>query len=411
VENTNESELRMSLLDHLQELRTRLFKVTIAVLILGAVSLVFARPIFGLLMKPVLDALPVEGRALIYTSGIEEINVLMKVGLYCGLFLTTPVILWQIWGFVAPGLYPSERRYATPFILFGSVAFIAGVLFCYFALLPTMFQFLLQEGDSGALAARLEVGRLREAEALRYLRIGSPELAGDLAKTTSTELRAEGEGKVELEGISPGKVDAVARLEGLGRLVDATAEGSPLGVRPVLRKVMEKRVSAVEALAKGDYPGAVSAMDEAAALLAGVDASHTTQFAEVWKLERELSVGKGRYESLTWTRPMLTMNEQLSLVLVLELAFGVIFELPLIMALLAVVGLLKASWLMKYQRHAFVVCLIAAAVITPTGDAVNLAMMAVPMLMCFELGVVAVWLIERRRAKQAATTTLTPASP
>jgi len=409
LSNSNEPELRMSLLEHLQELRNRLFKVTMAVLVLGAISLVFARPIFGLLMKPVLDALPVEGRALVYTSGIEEINVLMKVGLYCGVFLTTPVILWQIWGFVAPGLYPSERRYASPFIIFGSLAFVAGALFCYFALLPTMFQFLLQEGDSGALAARLEAGKLREAEALRYLRIGSPELAGDLAKTASAELRADGDGKVEIDGFAPGKVDAVARLDGMGRLLDATAEGSAPSVRPVLRKVMEKRVLAVEALAKGDYAVSGTALDEAAALLAGVDATHTAQYADVWKLERDLASGKGRYESLTWTRPMLTMNEQLSLVLLLELAFGVIFELPLVMALLAVVGLVKSSWLMRYQRHAFVVCLIAAAVITPTGDAVNLALMAVPMLLCFELGVVAVWFIERRRAKQSPETAITPA--
>jgi sec-independent protein translocase protein TatC len=107
---------------------------------------------------------------------------------------------------------------------------------------------------------------------------------------------------------------------------------------------------------------------------------------------------------------MLTMREQLSLVLLLELAFGVIFELPLVMALLALVGLVKASFLIKYQRHAIVVCLIAAAVITPTGDAVNLALMTVPMLLCYELGVLAAWLIEKRRTKEAASSALTPST-
>src|SRR4051812_19586511 len=95
----DEAELRMSLMEHLEELRSRLLKVTLVALVLGGVSLAFAKPIFGLLMKPVLDALPADNRALIYTSGIEEINVLMKVGLYAGIFLTTPVILWQIWQF------------------------------------------------------------------------------------------------------------------------------------------------------------------------------------------------------------------------------------------------------------------------------------------------------------------------
>src|SRR4051794_27174931 len=114
----------MSLADHLGELRGRILKCVMAVGVFGVVSLIFARPIFWFLMKPVLVALPADGRALIYTSGIEEINVLMKVGLYCGVFLTTPVILWQLWGFVSPGLFPHERKFATPFVIFGSAAFM-----------------------------------------------------------------------------------------------------------------------------------------------------------------------------------------------------------------------------------------------------------------------------------------------
>ena len=94
---------------------------------------------------------------------------------------------------------------------------------------------------------------------------------------------------------------------------------------------------------------------------------------------------------------MLTMREQLSLVLLLEIAFGIIFELPLIMALLSWLGLVKASFLAKYQRHAILLCVILAAVITPTGDAVNLSLMAVPMIVCYELGVLAAWLIEKKR--------------
>ena len=75
-------------------------------------------------------------------------------------------------------------------------------------------------------------------------------------------------------------------------------------------------------------------------------------------------------------------------------------EAPLVMAVLGLVGLVSSKFLFKYQRHAFVVCLIAAAVITPTGDAVNLTLMAGPMLLCYELGVVLVWLVEKRRARQ-----------
>jgi sec-independent protein translocase protein TatC len=399
----------MSLAEHLTELRSRLLKCTLAVLVLGAAALVFAKPIFGILMKPVLDALPAEGRALVYTSGIEELNVLMKVGVYCGIFLTTPVILLQIWGFVAPGLYPEERRYAGPFVFLGSSAFLAGALFCYFAVLPSMFKFLLNEEESTAISQRLDVGRLRADDALRFLRVGDAERAGKLAQETSTALSADGVGQTGEASRPPSeRVELEARLEGLGRLVDAAADGFGAPARSVLRQAVEKRAEAVEAYAKEDYAASGKALDEAASLLAGVAPTRAEEVAGLWRLEKQLALGKARYVAAAWTRPMLTMNEQLSLVLLLLLSFGVIFELPLVMALLGMVGVVRAGWLMKYQRHAFVVCLIAAAILTPTGDVVNLSLMAGPMLLCYELGVLAVWLIERNRARQDAETGITP---
>jgi sec-independent protein translocase protein TatC len=203
-------------------------------------------------------------------------------------------------------------------------------------------------------------------------------------------------------------VELTARLEGLGRLLDATADGFGVPARLVLRQAVEKRVVAAEAFGRKDYAVAAGAMDEAASLLAGVAPTRTEELSGLWKLEKELAAGHARHEALRWTRPMLTMNEQLSLVLVLLLAFGVIFELPLVMALLGVVGVVKSQWLFRYQRHALVVCLIAAAVLTPTGDVVNLSLMAGPMLLCYELGVLAVWLIERRRARNEADPSISP---
>ncbi|QRK13155.1 twin-arginine translocase subunit TatC [Archangium violaceum] len=399
----------MSLAEHLTELRSRLLKCTAAVFVLGAASMVFARPIFGILVKPVLDALPADGRALVYTSGIEEINVLMKVGVYCGIFLTTPVILWQIWGFVSPGLFPEERRYAAPFVFMGSLAFLLGAMFCYFAVLPSMFKFLLNEEESLAISQRLDVGRLRADDALRFLSIGEAERAGKLAQEASAALKAEGGGQMPEVTRPPAEsVELEARLAGLGRLVDAAADGFGGPARIVLREAVEKRAEAVEAYAKEDYGAAAKAMDEAASLLAGVAPTRAEEMAGLWRLEKELALGKARYVAHAWTKPMLTMNEQLSLVLLLILSFGVIFELPLVMAVLGLVGIVKAGWLMKYQRHAFVVCLILAAVLTPTGDVVNLSLMAGPMLLCYEMGVVAVWMIERRRAKQESEAGITP---
>jgi len=393
----------MSLMDHLGELRTRLIRAVIVVAILGGVSLFLARPIFGILMRPVLAALPLEGRSLIYTSGIEELNVLMRVGLYCGVFLATPVILWEIWGFVAPGLLPNERKFAVPFIALGSAAFLAGTLFCYFVLLPTMFQFLLNDENAVALQRRLETASVREQDALRLLRLGEIDRAGALAKTSLAALHAGGDGQLDIPTDVPKeRLAVVARMDGMGRLIDAAYQGYGQAARPVLQQVLDKRLAAADALEAGDVTKSVTLLEGAAALLAGVDGSSASQFGDVWRLEKDLTYGRARYDADRWTRPMLSMREQLSLVLLLELALGIIFELPLVMALLAKLGLVKSRWLMKYQRHAFVVCLIVAAVVTPTGDAVNLSLMAGPMVLCYELGVLAAWLIEKQRDKQLA---------
>jgi sec-independent protein translocase protein TatC len=232
--------------------------------------------------------------------------------------------------------------------------------------------------------------------------------AGALATEATQELEAAGDGQAKPDegefGVSlvpKQSVDVLARLGGLGRLIDALREGLGDQALPLLSQVMEKRQAAVAAYGKRDFNEALKLTDEAAALLEGAQPLNAAELKTMWRLERDLGIGKAAYESANWTRPMLSMSEQLTLVLVLLLAFGLIFELPLVMALLSLVGLVKASWLFKYQRHAFVVCLIAAAIITPTGDAVNLSLMAGPMLACYELGVLLVWIIEKRRKTES----------
>jgi sec-independent protein translocase protein TatC len=402
-------EFKMSLMEHLAELRVRLLRFTIAVLVLGFGSLIFARELYGLLMRPVLLALPPDSAALVYTSAIEELNVLMKIGLYAGVFLSTPVLLWQVWGFVAPGLYEQEKKLAGPFIFFGSVAFLGGALFCYLVVLPQMFTFLLQKEDASAIQRRLDVARLREGDMLRYLRLGDLDHAGALARVAVGDLEASGEGQTTegafgLTLVPKQAVDLNQRLEALGRLIDSVAQ-VPGTSRPLLLVAVEKRIAAGAAWGDQSYAQASALADEGAALVGQAVEGRADDLAAMWKVERLIGLGQARAESINWTRPMLSMSEQLTLVLVLELAFGVIFELPLVMAVLGMVGLVSSKFLFKYQRHAFILCLIVAAVITPTGDAVNLALMAGPMLACYEVGVLLVWLVERRRKPQAGETT------
>ena len=388
-------------MSHLGELRTRLVRAVVVIAVLGVGALFFSKTIFWVLMRPVLDALPPESRSLIYTSGIEEINVLMKVGMYAGVFLATPVILWQIWGFVSPGLLPAERKFAGPFVFLGSLAFLTGALFCYFVLLPTMFQFLLGNADAAPTEQRVRAAETREAEAVRYVRLGELGRAAEIAHETSESLAAMGDGRVlpNPTSVATGAAEVSLRLAGLGRLVDAVNEGMGESARPVLRRVMDTRLEALQAVEQNHVALAGTRADEAAALFETATDAHAQELGALWRFERHLAMARSEALTLNWTRPMLTMSEQLTLVLMLELALGIIFEMPLVMALLTSLGILKTRFLMKYQRHAFVVCLILAAVITPTGDAINLALMAGPMILCYELGVAASWLIERQRAR------------
>jgi sec-independent protein translocase protein TatC len=245
-----EDEVKLTLRDHLLELRARLIK---ALLFLGfgfGAAYFWSQQIFHALIRPVLAALPEGERALHFSSSVEPLFIYLKVSLYAGLFLASPFILWQLWAFVAPGLYRKEKRAFLPFVLAATAFFLGGATFCYLVILPPAFDLL----------------------------IGS----------------------------------------------------------------------------------------------AGVD-----------------------------VKPMLMMSDQLGLVMTLLLAFGVVFELPLALTALAMAGLVDHRFLSRYRRHAIVLNVFIAALVTPTGDPFNLALMAVPMMLCYELGVLGAWIFGRKDARPA----------
>jgi sec-independent protein translocase protein TatC len=243
-----EDDIQLTLRDHLMELRKRLKWAALALVVGFCACYYWAQPIFHFLMKPVYDALEknhVE-KALHFSSGVEPFLIYLKVALYAGVFVTAPVIFWQIWAFVAPGLYRKEKGKILPFVICATLFFCAGTVFCYLVILGPAFEFL----------------------------IGS----------------------------------------------------------------------------------------------AGPDIT-----------------------------PVLMMDDQLGLVMTLILAFGIIFELPLVLTFLAMIGIVDHKFLNKYRRHAIVLNVIVAAFITPTGDPFNLALMAAPMFLCYELGVLGAWIFGKGR--------------
>jgi sec-independent protein translocase protein TatC len=145
-EDETERELpKMSFLEHLEELRKRLI---VSIVALGVAFLLcwnFADKIFAFLEKP-LAKFMTPGDKLVYTRLTEPFMLYMKVAFFAGIFLASPIILYQVWLFIAPGLYKKERSYAAPFIIFASLFFIAGGYFGYRILLPGTCAFFLETG-------------------------------------------------------------------------------------------------------------------------------------------------------------------------------------------------------------------------------------------------------------------------
>ncbi|WP_456433697.1 twin-arginine translocase subunit TatC [Thermosulfuriphilus sp.] len=223
---------------HLAELRTRILISLAATGVGFIISYAFIREIFDLLAAPLYAILPPEGH-IIFTSYPEAFFTYLKVAFVSGAFLASPVILYQAWAFVAPGLYPHERRLALPVTIFASFAFLLGACFGYFVFLPAAAGFL-------------------------------------------------------------------------------------------------------------------------------------AQFAS------------------KWLRLMPSMQEYVSLALRLLFAFGLAFELPVILTILGHAGLITTSHLRRFRRYAIVLAFVVSAILTPTPDAVNQLLLAGPLYFLYELSIILV---------------------
>lgn len=144
-------EKSMTLLDHLGELRSRLVRGFVAVLIAFFGCYSFAKELFHALSQPLLAVMPADAK-FIYTGVAEGFFVDLKVGFVAALFAASPYLFYQIWAFVAPGLYEEEKRYAIPLALCSAVFFIGGAAFCYLVVFPFAFTFFLSYSTESIVA-------------------------------------------------------------------------------------------------------------------------------------------------------------------------------------------------------------------------------------------------------------------
>lgn len=137
-----------SWLSHLVELRTRLVRAVIAVIVLFAVFAFFSDRLYSLIAEPMIAALPA-GSQMIATDPLTPFSTPLRLALYLAMIAAAPVLLYQAWAFVAPGLYKREKRVAAPLLVSSVLLFYAGCAFAYFVLLPAMFKFLAMSRPEG----------------------------------------------------------------------------------------------------------------------------------------------------------------------------------------------------------------------------------------------------------------------
>ena len=136
-----------TLLSHLIELRSRLLIIAISVVVVFICMLPFSRDIFTVISEPLRDVLP--GNAMIATAVASPLLTPFKLTFFAALFVVMPIVLFQIWTFIAPGLYKNEKRFAVPLFMTSVILFYLGISFAYFVVFPLMFSFFASVAPEG----------------------------------------------------------------------------------------------------------------------------------------------------------------------------------------------------------------------------------------------------------------------
>lgn len=244
---------KMSLFEHLADLRKRLIYSAIAIGVGFVIGFAISKSVIGIVSRPMVRALEQAHfpPKLIYTAPAGPINLLISLGFYLGIVIALPIVLYQIWLFVAPGLYKHERKAVASFIVSSVLLFLAGIAFAYFILLPYVLKFLI--GFEGSL---------------------------------------------------------------------------PL-------------------------------------------------------------------------QPMIDINEYFDLILIVMVGLGAIFELPVLIFVLSMFGIVTPQWLWKNFRYAILIITILAAIITPTPDATTMLVFMAPMIGLYFVGIGVSYMAFRKRRQRA----------
>ena len=135
-------ESKLPFTTHLEELRRRLIYAVVAIVLGAIIAFLFAKQLFYFLAQPLVKILPAN-QPMIFTALTEAFFTYFKVALLAGFFLACPVVFYQLWKFIAPGLYEHEKKFVIPFVIFATLFFILGGAFAYYIVFPFGFKFFL----------------------------------------------------------------------------------------------------------------------------------------------------------------------------------------------------------------------------------------------------------------------------
>jgi sec-independent protein translocase protein TatC len=140
LDDDEEAGGKMSFLEHLDELRKRIVQSVLGVAIGVGLGFFFINPIVNFILTPTWRLLPA-GSRMIYTQPGEAFGLYVQIGLIVGIVLASPWIMYQVWLFIAPGLYANEKRFAVPFVLMSTIGFVGGAAFNHYIIFPFMMTF------------------------------------------------------------------------------------------------------------------------------------------------------------------------------------------------------------------------------------------------------------------------------
>jgi sec-independent protein translocase protein TatC len=165
---------RMSFFDHLVELRTRLIHAAIAIVLGTGVGLLLSKHFITFIVQPMYKALIAAGLGgdLYYTSPAGYVSLVISLGLYLGIAIAMPYVLYQVWLFVAPGLFKHERNAVAGFIVSSMFLFLCGLAFAYFVMLPISLKFLIGFANQGPIKPLISINEYFDLTLMILLGLG-----------------------------------------------------------------------------------------------------------------------------------------------------------------------------------------------------------------------------------------------